>query len=86
MLLLPMLDKEIIKLRRTKLKLSQLSQIAMDQTAQRVLTASLESHSHSAQETLNQRNRKVLKLTAELYQLVPLKEILSHQNATKLEK
>ena len=83
MVMLLMLVKEITRLKRIKLRLNQLSQIAMDQTDQRELTAWKESHFQCAQVIKNQRNKKVLLLTAEYYQHALLKDHLFHHNATK---
>lgn len=60
-----MLAKEILRMRKIKQKLSQLSQHAMELMEQRELIASIESHFLSAQEILSQRSKKVLQQTVE---------------------
>jgi hypothetical protein len=50
--------KEIVKMKRTKLKKNQNSQHAMDPTEPRVLIALQESHLQCAQEIKNQRSKK----------------------------
>jgi hypothetical protein len=81
-----MLDKEITRLRKTKQQQSQDSQIAMDQTAQRVLTALQEKHFQCAQVIRNQQDKKVLQQHAESCQIAQLIAHSSHQNATVLDK
>lgn len=87
MVLTQMLVKEITLLRKTLLKLNQLSQIAMEAMVFQRLTACKENKLQCAQETNYQRHRKVKKLTAEFYQYAMHKMIkLSHQLAIEPDK
>ena len=79
-------EKEITRLKKIKLHPSQDSQIAMDQTAQRVLTALQERHFQCAQVIRNQQNKKVLQQHAESCQTAQLIAHSSHLNATVLDK
>jgi len=81
-----MLDKEITRLRKTKLKPSQLYQIAMDQMVQKVSTALQESLPQCAQEIRSQRRKMVSLQHAESCQHAQLIANSCHQNATEQDK
>jgi len=81
-----MLDKEITRLRKTKLKPSQLYQIAMDQMVQKVSTALQESLPQCAQEIWSQRSKMVSLQHAESCQNAQLIANSCHQNATEQDK
>jgi hypothetical protein len=75
----PMLDKEITKLKKTKLKQNQNFQIAMERMDQKKLTAEKQNYFQYAKE-INQKNfNKVRKLHAELLQRLALKCQVEYQ-------